>query len=206
MLKARYATEFERINELKLKYSADLEHPVFGEGCEVSPLIMFIGEAPGREEAECGRPFVGKAGKQLDEMLDLAGIKREEAFVTNAVKYRPTNIKNGRASNRTPTEPEIVDGLSLLKFEIETVDPVIIATLGNVPLSAVSRLIRGRIDPMKVGERHGCAMQAAIGGAVRRLFPLYHPAACIYRRELRPVLEKDLKALGRYAEELRSRI
>ena len=206
MLKARYVLEAERLLWLKLKRSADLEHPVFGEGCEESPLIMFIGEAPGREEAECGRPFVGKAGKQLDEMLALAGINREETFVTNAVKYRPTNIKNGRASNRTPSDPEIVDGLSLLRYEIETVDPMIIATLGNVPLSAVSRLVHGLNDPMKVGEQHGAAMQISMGSVIRRLFPLYHPAACIYRRELKPVLEEDLIALGKYAEEIRKRI
>ena len=206
MLRSQYKAEAIRIENLDLKKTADLDHPVFGEGNFSEPLIMFVGEAPGREEAECGRPFVGKAGKQLDEMLDLAGIDREETFVTNAVKYRPTNIKDGRASNRTPSETEIADGLKLLKFEIETIRPAIIATLGNVPLYAVSRLTKGLFDPMKVSAVHGSPMKISISGSIWRLFPLYHPAACIYRRELKPVLEEDLKALGRYAAALRDRV
>lgn len=204
MLKERYALEKARLAELILEHDGDIDHPVFGEGCARSPLIMFIGEAPGREEAACGRPFVGKAGKQLDAMLALAGIDRAETFVTNAVKYRPFRQNGSRTSNRTPSQQEIRDGLSLLREEIEIVRPSVIATLGNVPLSAVISLASGYVAPVTVGSAHGAPTVYQIGGRPQRVFPLYHPAASIYNRELKPVLERDLALLGEYARALRS--
>ena len=206
MLKERYILEAEKIAGLYLEHDADLAHPVFGEGNSENPLIMFIGEAPGREEAASGRPFVGKAGKQLDSMLELAGINRDEVFVTNAVKYRPIKRKGESTSNRTPTPAEIRAGLSLLRSEIEIVDPVVIATLGNVPLNAVIQLAGGVNDPMTVGSAHGFPTMFLISNKPRRLFPLYHPAASIYNRELKPVLEKDLITLGEYARSLEKEI
>ena len=114
MLSQLYQKEAERILALDLEDSADLEHPVMGEGNFDSPLIMFIGEAPGREEAACGRPFVGKAGKQLDKMLLTAGIDRSKVFVTNAVKYRPITLHERTVCNRTPSVKEIKGGLPVL--------------------------------------------------------------------------------------------
>lgn len=202
MLNERYLIEARRIAGLRLTHEGDLEHPVFGEGNDISPLIMFIGEAPGKEEAACGRPFVGKAGKQLDEMLSLAGIDRKEVYVTNAVKYRPIKRKGNSVSNRTPTAPEILDGLSLLRTEIECVNPAVIATLGNVPLSAVMQLKEGRRDTFTVGAVHGKPFSILISRETRKIYPLYHPAASIYDRELKPVLEKDLIGLGEFVRSL----
>ena len=78
----------------------DYSHPVFGEG-PVNPLVMLIGEAPGGDEAKQGRPFVGKAGKQLDALLSGAGIDRSRVYITNTVKFRPVNVKPKSVSNRT---------------------------------------------------------------------------------------------------------
>ena len=202
MLEERYTLEAERIAELSLSYDADLAHPVFGEGNSDSPLIMFIGEAPGKDEAACGRPFVGRAGKQLDGMLRLAGIDREQVFVTNAVKYRPMKRVDKRVSNRTPTSREVRDGLELLRAEIACVRPQIIATLGNVPLSAVTQLSVVKTEPLNVGTAHGMPTIIVLDGGPQKLFPLYHPAAAIYNRELKPVLEGDLIRLGEYARSI----
>lgn len=202
MLNRRYAEEAERIKGLILDQDADLTHPVFGEGDPDEPLIMFIGEAPGRDEAVCGRPFVGKAGKQLDAMLELAGIDRGKVFVTNSVKYRPTKVAERRVSNRTPSVSEVKDGLSLLKFEIASVRPSVIATLGNVPLSAVLMLSDTEGEKLNVGAAHGMPRMIMIVGRPFHLFPLYHPASSIYNRELKQVLEKDLIRLGGFARSL----
>ena len=205
MLDIWYNAEAKRIACLPLKGKADLEHPVFGVGNPANPYIMFIGEAPGKDEAACGMPFVGKAGKQLDEMLALARIDRKEVFVTNAVKYRPFREKNGRLSNRTPSADEIMDGLELLHKEVSLVAPTVIATLGNTPLTAVTQLARGFVKTPAIGEAHGKPFSLYIDGFERTVFPLYHPAACIYNRELRPVLEEDLIRLGDHVRELRTR-
>lgn len=201
MLFEAYEKERERIAALGIE-DADILHPVFGEGDENSPLIMFIGEAPGREEAACGRPFVGKAGRQLDRMLELAGIDRSKVFVTNSVKYRPTKLREHRTSNRTPTVKEVRDGLELLAFEIETVKPEVIATLGSVPLSAVKQLSPVVDDGLVIGSAHGMPTMILLRTGPQKLFPLYHPAAAIYNRALAPVLDADLIRLGEYAGSL----
>ena len=199
MLIEIYEAERRRISELDMEETADIEHPVFGEGNAESPLIMFIGEAPGREEAACGRPFVGKAGKQLDRMLVTAGIDRGSVFVTNTVKYRPITKHENSVCNRTPSVKEIKAGLETLYAELMTVRPRIIATLGNVPLKAVQLLSQD--DKLTVGEVHGMPRMAFVRGVPMELFPLYHPAASIYYRELKPVLERDLIALGAFARQ-----
>ncbi|MBR0134832.1 MAG: uracil-DNA glycosylase [Clostridia bacterium] len=196
MLSVRYALERQKLAALETEYAGDYAHPVFGEGNEKCPVIMFIGEAPGKEEAACGRPFVGKAGKQLDEMLNAAGIDRSAVYVTNAVKYRPVRIKERSVSNRTPSAPEIRGGLELLNTEIEYVQPKVIATLGNVPLSAVLLLAHGVTQELTVGSAHGKLHTFYIGRGPQKVFPLYHPAASIYNRELKPVLTEDLIKLG----------
>ena len=202
MLEEYYLRERNKLLNIELNKEADTEHPVFGEGRTDRPLIMFIGEAPGKEEATCGRPFVGKAGKQLDEMLEAAGIARKDVFVTNAVKYRPYKTsKSGSVSNRTPSLEEAREGLPLLRAEIELVNPKIIATLGNIPLYSLSILSWDRfMIPRSIGEIHGTALAVRIGKHIRKLFPLYHPAAAIYNRELKPVLQEDLVKLGEYAK------
>ena len=162
---------------------------VFGEG-PLHPKLMLIGEAPGEQETLMGRPFVGKAGKNLDHFLELAGMRREEIYISNAVKIRPTKTgKTGRISNRPPTKEEIALFRPWLLREIDLVAPQVIATLGNVPLYAVTGDRR-----LTIGEAHGRVMEAGETG--RRLFALYHPASLIYNRALEPVYEQDVRALA----------
>ena len=162
---------------------------VFGEG-PLNPKLMLIGEAPGEQETLMGRPFVGKAGKNLDRFLELAGMRREEIYISNAVKIRPTKTgKTGRISNRPPTKEEIALFRPWLLREIDLVAPQVIATLGNVPLFAVTGDRR-----LTIGEAHGRVMEAGETG--RRLFALYHPASLIYNRALEPVYEQDVRALA----------
>ena len=162
---------------------------VFGEG-PLHPKLMLIGEAPGEQETLMGRPFVGKAGKNLDPFLELAGMRREEIYISNAVKIRPTKTgKTGRISNRPPTKEEIALFRPWLLREIDLVAPQVIATLGNVPLYAVTGDRR-----LTIGEAHGRVMEAGETG--RRLFALYHPASLIYNRALEPVYEQDVRALA----------
>lgn len=167
--------------------------PVFGEG-PMESVLMLIGEAPGAEESKSGHPFVGKAGKQLDALLAAADINREAVFVTNTIKYRPVNIKNGRSSNRTPSPEELRAGLPLLAAEIAAVRPCIIATLGNTPLKAMLLLSGNAL--LTVGEAHGSRMTLSLAAGQVQLFPLYHPASVIYNRSLAQTLEEDMKRLG----------
>lgn len=161
---------------------------VFGDG-PACPKLMLIGEAPGEQESLQGRPFVGKAGKNLDRFLELAGLKREEIYISNAVKIRPTKIgKSGRVSNRPPTREEVALFRPWLLREIELIRPSAIATLGNVPLQALAG------SKHTVGQVHGTWVSSEEG---IRLFALYHPASLIYNRSLEPVYEEDVRALAR---------
>ncbi|MBR4015344.1 MAG: uracil-DNA glycosylase [Anaerotignum sp.] len=166
---------------------------VFGEGAQ-SPALMMIGEAPGGEEEKQGRPFVGKAGKNLSAFLEVLGLKREEIYISNVVKLRPVkeSPKTGKAVNRPPSGEEIAFFLPFLQEEIAMVAPKVIVTLGNVPLKAVSGE-KGAV----IGDYHGKPLPLAEG---RILFALYHPAAVIYNRSLQAVYDGDLLALRAFLE------
>ena len=201
MLDSIYQKEIDRIKLLAQDGDyGDFEHPVIGSGSIVSG-IMLIGEAPGADEAKQGRPFVGKAGKQLDELLSLCKMPRDDIFITNVVKYRPVNRKITSISNRTPRIDEILGGIPCLKSEIEALNPRIIVTLGNTPISAVC--ITAGEPKIRIGDVHGSAREVKIDGVKRTLFALYHPASVIYNRTLKQVLEEDMVALGNIAVENR---
>lgn len=170
---------------------------VFGEG-PMNACLMLIGEAPGEQETLQGRPFVGKAGKNLDRFLELAGLERREIYIANAVKYRPTKTgKTGRLSNRPPTKDEIAVFRPWLMREIEMVRPRIVATLGNVPLGAVTG------KSLTIGAVHGQMMESGI--ADLPLYALYHPASLIYNRSLESVYEADVRRLAEIIADMRSR-
>lgn len=164
---------------------------VFGKG-EYNSKIMLIGEAPGAKEVELKAPFVGQAGKYLDEFLDILGIEKKDIYITNTVKYRPTKAskKTGNAINRPPTTKEIKEWRKLLIKEIGIISPEIIVTLGNTPLGAVTGNLKSKITTC-----HGNIINHNINGVEYKLFPLYHPAAVIYRRNLKEVYIKDLNKL-----------
>ncbi len=159
---------------------------VFGEGA-CPARVALIGEAPGEQETLEGRPFVGRAGKNLDEFLAMSGIRRGDVYITNTVKFRPVKKSAaGNTVNRAPSQEEITLCLPFLKRELALVDPGVIVTLGNVPLKALI----GR--KATVGELHGQWLE----WERRRLYPLYHPASIIYNRSLRPAYEADVMRLG----------
>ena len=169
-------------------YPGENRRLVFGEG-PMTPRLMLIGEAPGGQEEQAGRPFVGKAGQNLNEMLALCKLTREEIYIANAVKFRPTKIsKAGRIVNRPPTQKEIDAFRPWLMREIALVKPQMIATLGGVPL----RSLAGRA--ISIGDVHGRLMHE--NGM--DIFPMYHPASMIYNPALRAVFEEDLRTLARF--------
>lgn len=170
---------------------------VLGEGKSDRPVLMLIGEAPGETEVVKKRPFVGKAGKNLDEFLSLAGLQREEIFVSNTVKIRPVETgPTGRARNRAPNKEELSLFIPWLLREIEAVRPQALVTLGNVPLKA---LTDGKAT---IGDCHGQWLSSRAGVP---LFALYHPASIIYRRALAPIYEQDVLALAASLQDLQKK-
>jgi DNA polymerase len=164
---------------------------VLGDG-NVDSDIMLIGEAPGKEEVNLSKPFVGAAGKNLSVFLELLDIKRESIFITNAIKYRLAhkNTKTGRIVNRPATRDEIVLNRNFLIGEIKVINPKCRVTLGNVPLRAVTRDYKKNI-----GKVHGDLAKIQIEGMAVLVFPLYHPASIIYNRSIKETYLEDIKKL-----------
>jgi len=190
-LELLYAFERERLGRLAAldQPQGEYAHPVFGLGTP-NAKVLLIGEAPGAEETRQGRPFVGKAGRQLDELFCLFGITRENAYITNVVKYRPVVRSPRSVRNRTPVPSEVDASLPLLQKEIELIRPDFLCTLGNTPLKAVYRLSGDKPDV--VGNVHGTRIPITTAGGVSfELIPLYHPASGIYNRSLIGVMRED---------------
>jgi len=161
--------------------------PVIGEGNH-SAEIMFIGEAPGENEAKSGRPFCGRAGKILDELLIYVGIERKNVYVTNILKDRPP-------ANRDPLPEEIAFYAPFLDRQIEIIKPKVIATLGRFSMQYVmSRYsLEGELD--SIGTLHGKVFETKLGETKIKVVPLYHPAAAIYNQHLLDTLKKDFEIL-----------
>jgi len=162
---------------------------VYGEGNE-SAAVMLVGEAPGAEETRLLRPFVGKAGKNLDEFLFVLALRRKDIYITNVVKFRPYKVsEKGTLSNRPPAKEELAAMVPHLQSEIEAVAPRVVVTLGNVPLKALHGL------NATIGACHAKPTGAHALSHKFLLFPLYHPASIIYNRALKSVYDEDLKKL-----------
>lgn len=163
---------------------------VLGQG-KINSSVLLIGEAPGRNEEESGKPFVGQAGKYLEEFLEVLELDRKELYITNVVKYRPTrkSKKTGGLINRTPTKKEVLEFTSYLIEEIDILEPKVIVTLGNTPLKSIYN------EKAKIGDLHGQVINVNIKDTKYKLCPLYHPAAIIYRQELKKVYLNDLKGI-----------
>lgn len=190
-----YTAERARLFTLAQKDDPQGEYrkPVFGEGGHGAKILL-VGEAPGAEETKLGHPFVGKAGKQLDALFCRFGVMREDAFITNVVKYRPVVRSEKSVRNRTPGPLEIKAALPLLAREIELVHPDLILTLGNTPLKALFALAGEK--PPVIGTAHGRILPLKIGALDVSLIPLYHPASGIYNRRLVEVMEQDAAFVG----------
>lgn len=171
------------------KTQADM---VYGEG-PADAGLMLIGEAPGAEETRLSRPFVGKAGKNLDVFLRALGLLRRDIYISNVVKFRPYKVSaKGTLSNRPPTRQELTVMIPYLLREIEAVAPRVVVTLGNVPLKALCG------TQAVIGMCHAQPCEAAALSHRFSLFPLYHPASVIYNAALKSVYDQDIQSLRAY--------
>lgn len=167
---------------------------VFGEGRSEQPEVMLIGEAPGEQETLQGRPFVGKAGKNLDGFLQAVALERGDIYISNVVKVRPVKVSaKGTVSNRAPSREELALFTPYLYEEIQLVRPGLIVTLGNTALRALMG------QDAVIGSCHGQVQRAQVTSGERTeafdVFPLYHPASIIYNRALKEVYDEDLRRL-----------
>jgi len=154
---------------------------VFGVGHPAADL-MFVGEAPGFHEDKQGFPFVGQAGKLLDRLLGGIGLTRADVYIANVLKCRPPG-------NRDPGQDEIESCEPHLFRQIELIQPMVIATLGNF----ATKLLSGK--QTGITRVHGQEQQTTIGGRDVLLYPLYHPAAALYTPAMLTVLEQDFARL-----------
>jgi DNA polymerase len=146
-----------------------------GEG-NPAARVMFVGEAPGATEDALGRPFVGRAGKLLDELIGEAGLAREDVWITNVVKARPPK-------NRDPKAGEVAHCMPWLQRELAAIRPALVVPLGRHALKHFA-------PAAKIADVHGRVVPGAPD-----LFPLYHPAAAMYNQTLRATLFADARAL-----------
>lgn len=161
--------------------------PVIGEGSH-SAEIMFIGEAPGKNEAETGRPFCGQSGKILDELLASISLNREDIYITNIVKDRPT-------ANRDPSPQEIAIYGPFLDRQINIIQPKIIATLGRFSMEYIMRKFGLESELKPIGQMHGQLFQAQADYGSIKILPLYHPAVALYNRNKINILKEDFEML-----------
>ncbi|MEK7463472.1 MAG: uracil-DNA glycosylase [Patescibacteria group bacterium] len=172
--------------------------PVIGEGSHCAK-IMFIGEAPGKNEAATGRPFCGASGKFLDELLAHVGIKREDVYITNIVKDRPPG-------NRDPLPEEIELYSQYLDRQIDIIRPKVIATLGRFSMVYIMKKF-GLDDKLDyISKIHGRVFfaknRSVSGGKIReiKIIPLFHPAVAIYNANTKDELKKDFAVLKNFLE------
>jgi uracil-DNA glycosylase len=154
---------------------------VFGVGNPDAEL-MFVGEAPGFHEDKQGFPFVGQAGKLLDNLLAGIGLTRSDVYIANVLKCRPPG-------NRDPMPDEIELCEGYLFRQIEAIEPKLVATLGNF----ATKLLSGK--QLGITRVHGQEQEVTLGGLQVVLYPLYHPAAALYTPRMLQVLEEDFRRI-----------
>ncbi|WP_048058338.1 type-4 uracil-DNA glycosylase [Pyrococcus yayanosii] len=148
--------------------------------------VMFVGEAPGYWEDQKGLPFVGKAGKVLDELLSMIGLRREDVYITNIVKCRPPN-------NRDPREEEIRACSPYLDMQIDIIRPRVIVPLGRYSMSYILR--KFGFEPEPISRVHGKVYEASTLFGRVYIMPVYHPAVALYKPQLREELKRDFLKL-----------
>jgi uracil-DNA glycosylase len=160
-------------------------YPVIGEGSH-NAKIMFIGEAPGKNEAATGRPFCGRSGKVLDSLLNHINLNRKDVYITNIVKDRPAN-------NRDPKTEEIELYAPFLDRQIEIIEPEIIVTLGRFSMEYIMKrygLIKSFDSISKI---HGHKFETKFSYGQVFVLPLYHPAVAVYNNNMLNDLKKDFE-------------
>ena len=164
--------------------------PVIGEG-SLDANIMVIGEAPGKKEAETGKPFCGRSGKMLDQLFVSIGVSRDEVYITNIVKDRPPK-------NRDPLPEEIALYGPFLDRQIDIIKPKVLVTLGRFSMEYILKKYNLESELEPISKAHGKQYEAlALHGRID-IVPLYHPAAAIYNRSLIETLTEDFKILKKY--------
>ena len=153
---------------------------VFGDG-NLDSDIVFIGEAPGKKEDEQVIPFIGAAGKFLNEMLDTIGLKREDIYITNIVKYRPPN-------NRDPLPEEKKAFWPFLVRQLNVIEPKLVVTLGRHSMEYF-------LPNQKISSIHGEPKRVQFGNRKQLIMPLFHPAAALYNGGLRQTLIDDFASI-----------
>lgn len=164
--------------EVDLPLKAGAKQAVPGEG-NPDADILFIGEGPGQAEDEQGRPFVGAAGKFLTELIESIGLTREDVFIANMVKHRAPN-------NRDPLPDELAAYAPWLDEQIVIIEPKVFVTLGRFSMAYLLG------DNQSISKIHGQPKRNSKGQVV---MPMYHPAAALYRGDLRPVLKADFSGI-----------
>ncbi|MES2314484.1 MAG: uracil-DNA glycosylase [Patescibacteria group bacterium] len=166
--------------------------PVIGEGSH-DATIMFVGEAPGQNEAKTGRPFCGAAGKVLDELLTHVGIDRKSIYITNIVKDRPPE-------NRDPTPREIEVYGPFLDRQIEIIKPRVIVALGRYAMGYIMKRFDLDAQLESIGKAHGKAYVTKTSYGNLDIVTLYHPCVAVYNPNNLPNLKKDMEILKKYRD------
>ena len=174
-------------NKSTCPLKATATQPVAGEG-NADADIFFIGEAPGRNEDEQGRPFIGAAGKVLEGLLNSIDLKREDVFITSIEKFRPPN-------NRDPKPVEVMACFPFLEKQIKIIEPKLIVTLGRHALRRMLEWEEGKEmkAPPSMEKLRGKIIEGKSG---RRYYPIHHPAAVLYNPKLRETLQNDFKKIS----------
>lgn len=167
--------------------SAQATQLVMGDG-NPDADIVFIGEAPGKNEDLQGKPFIGAAGKFLDTMLEAAGMDRSDVYITNIVKYRPPN-------NRDPLPEEKAAFLPYLLKQLQIINPKVVITLGRHSMEYF-------LPDYKIGEIHGQPKRITFGDHKIVIIPLFHPAAALYNGGLRQTLIDDFLTVPEVIKQL----
>ncbi|MCL2451617.1 uracil-DNA glycosylase [Candidatus Saccharibacteria bacterium] len=170
--------------------AAQATHLVMGDG-NINADIVFIGEAPGKNEDEQGLPFVGAAGKFLNEMLESAGMKRKDVYITNIVKYRPPN-------NRDPIPEEKEAFWPFLLRQLEIIRPGVIATLGRHSMEYF-------LPGARISQVHGQPKRISLNDQTVVLVPLFHPASALYNGAMRETLMEDFAKLPGIIDQAKTR-
>lgn len=164
--------------------------PVIGEG-DHDAKIMFVGEAPGLNEAKTGRPFCGRSGAFLEELLASIGVARKDVYITNIVKDRPPE-------NRDPEPAEIEIYGPFLDKQIDIIEPKVIATLGRFSMTYIFKKF-GLSDVLRpISQIHGQSFLADVPYGRVTIVPLYHPAVALYNGSNRQTLTDDFQILKKY--------
>ena len=153
---------------------------------------MFVGEAPGQKEAETGRPFVGAAGKMLDELLAGIGLKREDVFISNIINDRPPQ-------NRDPQPAEIALYSPVLAQLIRIIKPNVVATLGRFSMQNMLEKCKLPESGQTITTLHGNILPVTVSYGTLHLIPLYHPAVALYNSNMKKVLQKDFEVLKQFS-------